>query len=153
MADRRQDLFTLFRNAANLARTESYRFVGGLLAAALSGGQAGGGGAAAPTAAGGGGGAAWQDVEVAVSLLYQLGETAPEADMKPGSGVLAQLAAGVMQVCWGWRGCGVMASLGRNLLWARKRQCARGSPGGGCQAPLHRLRFPLPCSPCCPPLA
>ncbi|KAL4444906.1 hypothetical protein ABPG77_003956 [Micractinium sp. CCAP 211/92] len=97
MADRRQDLFTLFRNAANLARPESYRFVGGLLSAALSRGQAGGGGGSAAAAAGGGGGAAWQDVEVAVSLLYQLGETAPEADMKPGSGVLAQLAAGVMQ--------------------------------------------------------
>ncbi|PSC72015.1 exportin-T isoform X1 [Micractinium conductrix] len=83
MADRRQDLFTLFRNAANLARPEAYRFVGGLLGAALSGG--------------GGGSASWQDVEVSVTLLYQLGEGAPEGDMRPGSGVLAQLAAGVMQ--------------------------------------------------------
>ena len=33
-----------------------------------------------------------------MSLLYQLGEGAPEADVKPGSGVLAQLAAGIMQV-------------------------------------------------------
>ena len=86
MADRRQDLFTLFRNAASLARPETYSFVGGRLSAALSG------------AAGAGAGAPWQDVELAVSLLYQLGEGAPEADVKPGSGVLAQLAAGIMQV-------------------------------------------------------
>ena len=84
MAERRQDLFTLFRNAASLTRPEAYRFVGGLLSAALSQPQQ----AAVP----------WQDVEVAVSLLYQLGEAAPEADMKPGSGVLAQVAAGVMLV-------------------------------------------------------
>jgi exportin-T len=86
MADRRQDLFTLFRNAASLARPETYSFVDGRLSAALSG------------AAGAGAGAPWQDVELAVSLLYQLGEGAPEADIKPGSGVLAQLAAGIMQV-------------------------------------------------------
>ncbi|KAI7842372.1 hypothetical protein COHA_004011 [Chlorella ohadii] len=78
MAERRQDLFTLFRNTASLARSGAYSFVGGRLSAAV------------------GGGAAWQDVEVAVSLLYQLGEGAPEADTKPGTGVLAQLAAGIM---------------------------------------------------------
>jgi exportin-T len=81
MAERRQDLFTLFRNAASLDRPQAYAFVGARLSAALQGG-----------------GAAWQDVEVSVSLLYQLGEGAPEADIKPGSGVLAQLAAGAMQV-------------------------------------------------------
>jgi exportin-T len=86
MADRRQDLFTLFRNAASLARPETYTFVGSRLSAALSG------------AAGAGAGAPWQDVELAVSLLYQLGEGAPDADVKPGSGVLAQLAAAIMQV-------------------------------------------------------
>lgn len=87
MAERRQDLFTLFRNTASLARPAAYSFVGGRLSAAV------------------GGGAAWQDVEVAVSLLYQLGEGAPEGDTKPGTGVLAQLAAGIMatEVRAGWR--------------------------------------------------
>ena len=153
MADRRQDLFTLFRNAANLARPEAYRFVGGLLGAALSGG--GGGSASWQVRAcveGGQAGAGrpavvhpaapcvrrprdctlaichasseghlsiskpsslapslfrcGQDVEVSVTLLYQLGEGAPEGDMRPGSGVLAQLAAGVMQVLQqGLRSC------------------------------------------------
>lgn len=93
MAERRQDLFTLFRNTASLARPAAYSFVGGRLGAAV------------------GGGAAWQDVEVAVSLLYQLGEGAPEGDTKPGTGVLAQLAAGIMatevRTGWrvGWAGC------------------------------------------------
>lgn len=82
MADRRQELFTLFRNAASLVRPEAYAFVGNRLQAALGGS--------------GGGAVPWQDVEVTVSLLYQLGEGAPEADVKPGSGVLAQLAAGIM---------------------------------------------------------
>ena len=94
MADRRQDLFTLFRNTAALARPQGYAFVGARLSAALS--CAGGRGAAA-------GAPPWQDVEVAVSLLYQLGEAAPETDMRPGSGVLAQLAAGVMQASGGRR--------------------------------------------------
>ena len=87
MAEQRQDLFTLFKNAAKLAPAEAYSFVGRQLAAALS--PAGGGG---PDA---GGGAAWQDVEIALSLLYQLGEGAPEEALRPGSGMLAQLAGGL----------------------------------------------------------
>lgn len=109
MAERRQDLFTLFRNTASLARTAAYSFVGGRLSAAV------------------GGGAAWQDVEVAVSLLYQLGEGAPEADTKPGSGVLAQLAAGIMatEVRAG-------AGLGRASLWRSHCRCVmRAAPWGG----------------------
>lgn len=35
-----------------------------------------------------------QEVEVAVTLLYQLGEGAPEETLKPGSGALGQMAAG-----------------------------------------------------------
>ena len=35
-----------------------------------------------------------QDVELAVTLLYQLGEGAAEETLKPGSGALGQLATG-----------------------------------------------------------
>lgn len=51
-------------------------------------------GAAAAAAAGGGadGGVTFQEVEIAVSMLYELGEGAPEEALKPGSGALGQLA-------------------------------------------------------------
>ena len=35
-----------------------------------------------------------QDVELAITLLYQLGEGAAEETLKPGSGTLGQLATG-----------------------------------------------------------
>ena len=35
-------------------------------------------------------------VEVAITMLYQLGEGAPEETLKPGSGALGQMAAGLM---------------------------------------------------------
>lgn len=35
-----------------------------------------------------------QDAELALSLLYQLGEGAAEETLKPGSGALGQLATG-----------------------------------------------------------
>jgi hypothetical protein len=35
-----------------------------------------------------------QDAEIAVTLLYELGEGAPEEAMKPRTGALAQLAQG-----------------------------------------------------------
>jgi hypothetical protein len=54
---------------AGLGVPQAYGFVGGKLSAALSSGTA-----------------AWQDVELAVSLLYQLGEGAPDDAMKPGEG-------------------------------------------------------------------
>lgn len=38
-----------------------------------------------------------QDTELAVSLLYELGEGAPEEALKPGTGELGQLALGLMQ--------------------------------------------------------
>lgn len=90
VADRRQDLFTLFRNTAKLSPDQAYSYVGGRLSAALSSSGGNGGG-------GGSGVGSWQEVELAVSLLYQLGEGAPDEAMKAGSGALAGLAVGVMQ--------------------------------------------------------
>jgi len=40
-----------------------------------------------------------QDVELAITLLYQLGEGAAEETLKPGSGTLGQLATGAPQLC------------------------------------------------------
>ena len=40
-----------------------------------------------------------QDVELAVTLLYQLGEGAAEETLKPGSGALGQLATGTLCAC------------------------------------------------------
>ena len=37
---------------------------------------------------------AMQDVELAITMLYQLGEGAAEETLKPGSGALGQLATG-----------------------------------------------------------
>ena len=39
----------------------------------------------------------FQDVEVAISLLYELGEGAPEETLKPVGGALGALAAALMQ--------------------------------------------------------
>lgn len=80
VALRRQELFTIFRNAAKLAPAEAYALVGRRLEAALG----------RPDAQ-------WQDAELALSLLYQLGEGASEEALKPGSGPLASLAAAVVQ--------------------------------------------------------
>jgi exportin-T len=49
------------------------------------GGGGGGGGS-------GGGGVTFQEVEIAVSMLYELGEGAPEESLKPGTGALGGLA-------------------------------------------------------------
>ncbi|KAG2493435.1 hypothetical protein HYH03_008254 [Edaphochlamys debaryana] len=78
--EKRKDLFTLFRNLAKLAFNEAVGFVGAALGSVLS----------RPNAA-------WQDVEVAVSLLYELGEGAPEEALKPEGGGLAGLALGLVQ--------------------------------------------------------
>ena len=40
-----------------------------------------------------------QDAELAVMLLYQLGEGAAEETLKPGSGALGQLATGQPDPC------------------------------------------------------
>jgi exportin-T len=79
MAERRQELFVLFRNAARLAPDAANALVGSRLEAALS----------RP-------GASWQDAELALGLLYQLGEGATDDDLRPGTG-LALLAAAVVQ--------------------------------------------------------
>lgn len=50
---------------------QAYSYVGGRLSAALS-------------SSGGSGVGSWQEVELAVSLLYQLGEGAPDEAMKAG---------------------------------------------------------------------
>ena len=55
VAERRQELFTLFKNSAKLDRGGAYAFVGARLQGALGGGDA-----------------PWQDVELAISLLYQV---------------------------------------------------------------------------------
>ncbi|KAL6771255.1 XPO2 [Auxenochlorella protothecoides x Auxenochlorella symbiontica] len=80
MAERRQDLFTLFRNAARLDPAAALAFVRSALSAVLF----------APDAP-------WQGVELAVALLYQLGEAPSDADLRPGTGALAELALGVMR--------------------------------------------------------
>ncbi|KAK9827309.1 hypothetical protein WJX81_002974 [Elliptochloris bilobata] len=79
VAERRQELFVLFRAAARVAPGEAYAVTGRRLAAAL----------ATPSTSP-------QEVEVAITLLYQLGEGAPEETLKPGSGALGQMAAGLM---------------------------------------------------------
>ena len=39
-----------------------------------------------------------QEAEIAVVMLYELGEGAPEEALKPDSGTLGQLAVALMQV-------------------------------------------------------
>ncbi|GIL47531.1 hypothetical protein Vafri_4333, partial [Volvox africanus] len=77
---KRRELFTLLRNIAKTCFSEVLGFVGAVLGAVLS----------RPDAA-------WQDVEVAVSLLYELGEGAPEDAFKPDTGGLATLALALVQ--------------------------------------------------------
>jgi hypothetical protein len=105
--ERRKELLVLFRNTAKLAFPEALAFVGGRVqavlaraaaeAAAAAGGGGGGGGAAAANGVAGGqgggsaGGLKFQDSELAVTLVYELGEGAPEEAMRPGSGGLSQL--------------------------------------------------------------
>jgi exportin-T len=114
--ERRKELFVLLKNVAKLVFSEALRFTGQLLQLVLDGssnsssGGAGSGGASGSQAAGLGTPAAangtpvkaaaangtpavrWQDVEVAVTCVYELGEGAPEEALKPGSGDLGQLA-------------------------------------------------------------
>lgn len=80
LSDRRQDLFTLFRNTAQLAPSEAYVLVGRQLEAALTPANS-----------------PWQDAELALSLLFHLGEVASEEALKPGTGPLAALVAGVIR--------------------------------------------------------
>ena len=80
VADRRQELFSLFKNTAKLAPNTAYTAVGKRLEMALSQSCS-----------------KWQDVELPLSLLFLLGEGASEGVLKAGNGPLAVLAAGVVQ--------------------------------------------------------
>jgi hypothetical protein len=115
--ERRRDLFVLLRAAAKLSLPDAVAFVAGLLQRAVAGEALAQAAAAAAAAADGGasgeGGAAaaasassfqntnnlptpapcFQDVEVAVTLLHELGEGAPEQALRP-SAVAAAAAAG-----------------------------------------------------------
>ncbi|KAL0051899.1 hypothetical protein WJX82_004175 [Trebouxia sp. C0006] len=76
--EKRQDLFTLFKNTAKLVSEPTYVLVGKQLQGVVSRRKS-----------------EWQDVELAITLLYQLGEGAAEETLKPGSGTLGQLATGL----------------------------------------------------------
>eukprot|EP00798_Chlamydomonas_sp_ICE-L_P025196 gene25196-10836_t len=78
--EKRRDLFTLFKNIAKLAFQETLAFVSTQL----------------QTTAQANLNAAFQDLEMAVLLLYELGEGAPEEALKPDSGALGQLAIALM---------------------------------------------------------
>lgn len=106
--EQRKELLSLFRNTAKLAFPEALQFAAGklqaVMAAAGSSPAAAGGtlangltqaGGAAAAAAGGSksrsaSSGKFQDTELAVTLVYELGEGAPEDALKPDGG-LAQL--------------------------------------------------------------
>jgi exportin-T len=92
--ERRRELLVLLKNAAKLAFPEALNFVAGKLQAVLAAGQAAAGSSSQPPGSSSGAnssGASFQDAEVAVTLLYELGEGAPDDALKPGSGDLGQL--------------------------------------------------------------
>lgn len=97
--ERRKELLVLLKNAAKLAFPEALNFVASKLQAVLAASNASStlGSSAASNSSGNStcsaavAGAGFQDTEVAVTLLYELGEGAPEDSLKAGSGGLAQL--------------------------------------------------------------
>lgn len=104
--EQRKELLSLFKNTVKLAFPEALQFVAAKLQAVLASAGSSSGAAAASgmanglsagTAAGGsksgaaGSSSKFQDTELAVTLIYELGENAPEESLKPGSGGLAQL--------------------------------------------------------------
>lgn len=92
--ERRKELLVLLKNAAKLAFPEALNFVASRLQAALSGSSSGNGTDSSnskPSGAAAAEHGSFQDTEVAVTLLYELGEGAPEEALKPGTGGLAQL--------------------------------------------------------------
>ncbi|WIA12173.1 hypothetical protein OEZ85_012245 [Tetradesmus obliquus] len=93
--ERRRELLVLLKNAAKLAFPEALNFVAGKLQAVLAAGQAAAAGSSGQLPGSGSGagssGASFQDAEIAVTLLYELGEGAPDDALKPGSGGLGQL--------------------------------------------------------------
>eukprot|EP00879_Flechtneria_rotunda_P017634 GHRR01018485.1.p1 GENE.GHRR01018485.1~~GHRR01018485.1.p1 ORF type:complete len:825 (+),score=308.84 GHRR01018485.1:604-3078(+) len=101
--ERRKELLVLLKNAAKLAFREALNFVAGKLQAVLAADGSSGNGLSngSATAAGAVAGALkangiagsvpFQDSELAVTLVYELGEGAPEEALKPSSGTLVQL--------------------------------------------------------------
>jgi exportin-T len=107
--EQRKELLTLFKNTAKLAFPEALQFAAAKLqgvlasagsstaAAAAASGLANGLGSAAGGSKSGAAGSSssgrgkFQETELAVTLVYELGEGAPEEALKPGSGGLAQL--------------------------------------------------------------
>lgn len=107
--EQRKELLTLFKNTAKLAFPEALQFAAAKLqgvlasagsstaAAAAPSGLANGLGSAAGGSKSGAAGSSssgqgkFQETELAVTLVYELGEGAPEEALKPGSGGLAQL--------------------------------------------------------------
>jgi hypothetical protein len=77
-----QDLFTLFKNLSKIAFPEALSFVGQQLQSVTTG--------ASHT---------FQEVEVAVVLLYELGEGAPEEALKPDRGSVGRVGVALLQVC------------------------------------------------------
>ena len=99
---RRQDLFSLFRNASKLVPTAAYELVVSMLNSSLMriGAANPAGATGVPDGATGGtqGGTNWQDAEIALSLFYQLGEGVTEDVLKSGTHPLVELAAGIIQL-------------------------------------------------------
>ncbi|GAX84343.1 hypothetical protein CEUSTIGMA_g11765.t1 [Chlamydomonas eustigma] len=83
--EKRRDLFSLFKNISKIAFAESVAFVTAQLQKATS-----------PPALGRPE-VTFQEAEMAVVLLYELGEGAPEEALKSDSGALGQLAVALMQ--------------------------------------------------------
>ena len=102
VSSRRQDLFSLFRNASKLVPAAAYELVVNMLNNSLIGN-----GAASPAGAVGAVGGAtrasqgtsnWQDAEIALSLFYQLGEGMTEEVLKSSAHPLVELASGIIQL-------------------------------------------------------
>ena len=80
VAGKRKEVFTLFKSIAKISLSETTAFVATRLEAVIANTQA-----------------SFQEVEIVVTLFYQLGEGAAEEYTKPGCGILGQMAAGLMQ--------------------------------------------------------
>ena len=114
--EKRRDLFILFRNIAKLAFKETLSFVGSLLQHAASlavvRGREGGGGEggesgpgspdplirahSSPSSLPPAPQSQFQHVEIAVVLLYEMGEGVPDEALKPDGGQLGTMAAALM---------------------------------------------------------
>lgn len=82
IAVRRQEVFSLFRNASKISPMPAYELVARKLQESLMNAQ---------------GSVVWQDAEIALSLFYQLGEGTTESALKSESPV-SELAAAIIQL-------------------------------------------------------